>query len=220
MTTNITKTSLEVLRNKITSLEEFNFKKMITEVLLVLSLYLILFFIWWQFRYSIKMMANVGDLLNIVDFFGDIIDTPKEGIEQHKKQEELKSIISKGKLGDKWTHERVDKASDEVINKANAEYKQRELNQKGEKTGKALGKHVINLYSTGISRMVMIRDVYKLQQDNEDDPIIKDQMANLGCLLLRTFGRILAPVLVLAHAMNNLDPGDERGHENEGCESD
>ena len=33
-----------------------------------------------------------------------------------------------------------------------AEYKQRELNKKDEKTGKALGKHVINLYSTGISR--------------------------------------------------------------------
>ena len=28
---------------------------------------------------------------------------------------------------------------------------QRELDEKGEKTGKALGKHVINLYSTGIS---------------------------------------------------------------------
>ena len=137
MTTNITKTSVEVLQNKITSLEDFNFKKMITEVLLVLPLYLILFFIWWQFRYSIKMMANVGDLLNNVDFFGDIVDTPKEGIEQHKKQEELKSIISKGRLGHKWTHERVDKASDEVINKANAEYKQCELNEKGEKNWKS-----------------------------------------------------------------------------------
>ena len=220
MTTNITKTSVEVLQNKITSLEDFNFKKMITEVLLVLPLYLILFFIWWQFRYSIKMMANVGDLLNNVDFFGDIVDTPKEGIEQHKKQEELKSIISKGRLGHKWTHERVDKASDEVINKANAEYKQCELTKEVKKTGKALGKHVINLYSTGISRMVKIRDVYKLEQDIEDDPIIKDQMANLGCLLLCTFGRLLAPVLVLAHAINNLDPGNEQGHENEGCESD
>ena len=88
------------------------------------------------------------------------------------------------------------------------------------KTGKALGKHVINLYSTGISRMVKIRDVYKLEQDIEDDPIIKDQMANLGCLLLCTFGRLLAPVLVLGHAINNLDPGNEQGHENEGCESD
>ena len=33
----------------------------------------------------------------------------------------------------------------------NVEYIQRELNEKGEKTGKALGKHVINLYSTDIS---------------------------------------------------------------------
>ena len=90
-------------------------------------------------------MTSVGDILNDDEFFGDVVDTPKEGTEQHKKREELKSIIDKGKLGHKWTHERVDKASDEVINKTYAEYKQRELNEKGEKTGKTLGKHVINL---------------------------------------------------------------------------
>ena len=53
----------------------------------------------------------------------------------------------------------MDKASDETINKTHDEYKQRELNKKGGKTGKALGKHFINLYSTGISRVVKIRDV-------------------------------------------------------------
>ena len=53
----------------------------------------------------------------------------------------------------------VDKASDEIINKTYAEYKQRELNEKSESAGKALGKHVINLYSAGISRMVKTRDV-------------------------------------------------------------
>ena len=31
-----------------------------------------------------------------------------------KKREEIKSIIDKGKLGHKWTHKRVDKASEEV----------------------------------------------------------------------------------------------------------
>ena len=36
----------------------------------------------------------------------------------------------------------------------NEEHKQREPNEKGEKTVKALGKHVIYLYSTGISRVV------------------------------------------------------------------
>ena len=88
------------------------------------------------------------------------------------------------------------------------------------KTEKALGKHVINLYSTGISGMVKIKDVHKLQQDIENDPIIKVQMASLGCLLVCTFGSLLAPVLVLAHAINNLDLGDEQGHENEGYKID
>ena len=106
------------------------------------------------------------------------------------------------------------------MNKAYAEYKQREINEKGEKIGKALGKHVINLYSTSISWMVKIRDVHRLQQDIENDPIIKDQMASLGCLLVCIFGSLLAPVLVLAHTINNLDLGDEQGHENEGYESD
>ena len=110
-------------------------------------------------------MADVGDILNDDEFFGDVVDTPKEGIEQHKKRECLKSVIDKGKahlLGHKWTHGRVDKASDEVINKTLIN-KQRELNEKGEKTGKALGKHVINFYSTGISRVVKKRDLQKLQ---------------------------------------------------------
>ena len=100
-------------------------------------------------------MASVVNILNSDDFFGDIVDTPKEGIEQHKKQECLKSVKDKGKvhfLRHQWTHERVDKASDETINKMYTKYKQHELNEKGENTGKALSKHVINLYSNRISR--------------------------------------------------------------------
>ena len=110
------------------------------------------------------MMTDVENILNDVEFFADAVDTPKEGVEQHRKRECLKRAISKGKvLGGKkqWTHE----ASDETINKTYAEYKQRKLNEKGEKTGKALGKHVVHLYSTGISQVVKIRDVKKLQQD-------------------------------------------------------
>ena len=109
-------------------------------------------------------MADVENILNDDEFFGDVVDTPKEGIEQHKKRECLKSVIDKGKahlLGHKWTHGRVDKDSDEIINKTYAEYKQHELTEKGEKTGKALGKHVLNLYSTGISRWLKIKDATK-----------------------------------------------------------
>ena len=68
--------------------------------------------------------------------------------------------------------------------------------------------------------MVKIRDVKKLQQHIENDLIIKDQMANLGCLLVCTFGNFIAPVLVAAHTLYNLDLGDEQGHEKEGYESD
>ena len=65
--------------------------------------------------------------------------------------------------------------------------------------------------------MLKIRDVKKLQQDIEDDPIIKDQMAGLGCLFVCTFGNFLAPVLIAVHTANNLDLGD--GPEDEGYES-
>ena len=61
-------------------------------------------------------MADVRDTLINDDFFGNVADTPKEGIEQHKKREELTSVIDKGKvhlLGDKWTYRR----KDETINK-------------------------------------------------------------------------------------------------------
>ena len=164
-------------------------------------------------------MADVGDILNDNEFFDDVVDTPKEGIEWHKKREYLKSVIDKGKahlLGHKCTHGRVEKASHEVIKKTYAEYKQRELNEKGENTENALGKHVINLYSTGIFWMIKIRDAHKLRQDIENDPIIKDQMAGLGCLLVCTFGNLLTPVLMIVHTINNLDLGNE----NEGYESD
>ena len=43
-------------------------------------------------------MADVGDILIDNDFFGDVVDPPKEYIEQHKKRESLKDVISLGKV--------------------------------------------------------------------------------------------------------------------------
>ena len=37
-------------------------------------------------------MADVENMLNNDDFFGDTADTPKEGIEQHRKRECLKLV--------------------------------------------------------------------------------------------------------------------------------
>ena len=122
-------------------------------------------------------MTDVENILNDDEFFADTVDTLKEGVDQHRKREFLKRAVSKGKvLGGKkqWTHEKVDKPSDGTINKTYADNRQCELNEKWEKTGKTLGKHVISLYSTDISQVVKIRDVKKLQQDIENDRIIKD----------------------------------------------
>ena len=47
---------------------------------------------------------------------------------------------------------------------------------------------------------------------------MKDEMANLGCPLVCTFGNFLAPVLVAAHTVNNLDLNVEL--ENDGYGSD
>ena len=32
-------------------------------------------------------MTHVGDILNDDEVFGDVVDTPKEGMEQHRKRE-------------------------------------------------------------------------------------------------------------------------------------
>ena len=40
-------------------------------------------------------MADVGDILNDDEFFGDVVDTPNEGIEQHKKRECFKSAMTR-----------------------------------------------------------------------------------------------------------------------------
>ena len=45
-------------------------------------------------------MTDGESILNDDEFFGDINDTPKEDIEQHKKRECLRSAISKGKVLD------------------------------------------------------------------------------------------------------------------------
>ena len=94
------------------------------------------------------------------------------------------------------------------------------VNEKGEKTGKVLGKYVIRLYSTGISQMVKTRNLIKIQQDIGNDLVIKNQMANLGCLLVCTFGNFFAPIFVAAHTVNNLDIGNEQDFKNEGYKSD
>ena len=68
------------------------------KVLLLASIlppYLLLFAIWWQFLYVIKMKAYVENILNDNDFLADTVEIPKEGVEQHRNGGYLKGTISK-----------------------------------------------------------------------------------------------------------------------------
>ena len=47
----------------------------------------------------------------------------------------------------------------------------------------------------------------------ENDSIIKDQIANLGCLFVCTFGNYLEPVLIAVHTASNVHFGDGIGDE-------
>ena len=51
----------------------------------MLPLYRTMFFVLWRFRRLIWIMAVVETILNNYHFFDDIVDIPKEGIEQHRK---------------------------------------------------------------------------------------------------------------------------------------
>ena len=55
-------------------------KKITTEVLLILPLYLILFVIWWRFRHLINIMADVENILNEDDFFEMLLIHKKKAL--------------------------------------------------------------------------------------------------------------------------------------------
>ena len=67
--------------------------------------------------------------------------------------------------------------------------------------------------------MVKIKDVTTLQEDTENHPIIRDQMAKLNGLLMYTFCSFLAPVLDVAHTINNLDLGNDKWFQDEDYKS-
>ncbi|XP_057295684.1 uncharacterized protein LOC130624132 [Hydractinia symbiolongicarpus] len=107
--------------------------------------------------------------------------------------------ISRGQkhlLPKKCTETFVDKAQPEVIEKC-------ELRKKGEKTAKALSSQAISMYAKVLGRVVQFDSAEALSKDTEEDPIIKDFMADLGLLVYSAFGKFLAPLLVAAHTMNH-----------------
>ena len=124
------------------------------------------------------------------------------------KRDFLIQIINQGKANKlpgktPWTVKRLQNASDSDVEKLYHEYHQADAKHKAETTGKALSSHVVNLYSKSVSRVLIIDDVEQLRKDINSDPIIKESMAEIGALLVGTFGRWLWPILITAHTANH-----------------
>ena len=54
----------------------------------------------------------------------------------------------------KWSSETIDRKTDKEVEKLYNIYIQRQTQVKGEMTGKAMGRHFINLYSNGVSKVL------------------------------------------------------------------
>ena len=159
-------------------------------------------------------MSSLDNLLSTLtddEGFDDVVDTPKEGVEQRKKREALKDVIDHGKAhflpGKKgeWSTENINKKNDEEVDKLYNIYMQRQVQAKGEMTARAMGSHMVNLYSNGVNKVLKIDDIEQLKQDIEQDPIIKDSMADIGILMVTTFGKWLLPILVACHTANHTE---------------
>ena len=82
---------------------------------------------------------------------------------------------------------------------------QQQTELKGEKTGRAMGRYLINLYSNGVCKVLKVDDIEQLRKDIDEDPIIKDSMADISASMVTTFRKWLSPVLVACHTANHIE---------------
>ena len=188
---------------------------MLIEILLLfisITPFLFLFMFFKYFRCIINVIMDIENMFDLMEAIPnetvDVVDTPVEPDEQSNNRQKLIDLINQGKahlLHGKtpWTIKRISKTPETVINKIYIDYEQREIRQKAVKTGQALGIHITKLYSNGVSKVLNLDSVENLRKDIENDPIIKDSMADIGALMVGTFGRLLAPILVACHTANH-----------------
>ena len=90
---------------------------MFLEVLLALPLYIFIFYVFIRYKYIIKAMTSLDNLLSNLD----VVDTPKEEVEQQR--ETIKDVIEHGKTKllpgkkGKWSSDEIDKKTDEEVEK-------------------------------------------------------------------------------------------------------
>ena len=133
---------------------------MFIEILLVLPLYVIIFAIIYKFLHIINMMTDANDM------FSDLIsETPEVDIACGSAMSKREFLMEKVKNGEQisnsktlWTKERLQKASDKVIDKLYDKYQNPEPmkvnKQEALKLGKCVCPVVIELYVEGLKNIL------------------------------------------------------------------
>jgi len=175
---------------------------MLVEILLVFPIYVVFFVIFWKFSHIIKAMDELENIF-------DVVDTPQEAMDQSKRREFLHNLIESGqKIPGKtpWTRERLQKASDKVIDKLYAKVNE-------PKKSKDL-----------MSRVAGVDDVQAMMKDINGNFLIKNRatemmgkfaptinlasntpMEILGSRIYASYGSYLAPVSLFCTVFNHLD---------------
>ena len=170
---------------------------MIIEAFLVLPIYVLVFAIFHRFRYVIKVMAELNNI------FSNILEeTPCDLSKREFFLEKIKNGESISNSKTPWTVERLEKASDKVLDKLYEKY----LNPSPVKVNKQealdLGKTVcpvvIEMYAEGLKSIVdqfpYIRGKYtinveKLKANISENKIFCDNLAiKIGSKMIEQMG--------------------------------
>ena len=163
-------------------------------------------------KHIIYMMASEQDALNEVMQILEAEPAPDSlglasfapGNDIPAKREKLAVLVSTGKakevVGVQLTHEQVKRLSDKEVEK----FHKRQEAYIGSKTTESLIDSLIVLFSKGVSMVVKIDDVDKLQQDLKNDYIINHELSSLAGGVALRCGRLL--VITVKHMQLEKEP--------------
>ena len=178
---------------------------MITEVILVLPIYILIFLTIYRFRHIIKAMTDIDNI--IFDSFSDSLeqeDTARDSTINKRKflAEKIKNgePISNSKTP--WTLERLEKASNKMIDKLYEKYQNPppvKINkQEALEKGKTVCPVVIEMYAEGLKTLVdqmpyfkgrYIINVEKLKRNISTNKLFCDNLAiKIGSKMIEQMG--------------------------------
>ena len=194
--------------------------KMIKEAIFVLPIYIAIFVIYFRFKPLIKRMAEANDILS--DLLSDTSETNRVADCASKREfllEKLKNGEQISNSKTPWTVERLEKASDKVIEKLYDKYQNPlpvKINkQEALEMGKTVCPVVIEMYAEGLENIIdhfpYISEKYtinveKLKRNISTNKLFCDNLAiKIGSKMIEKMGENSAMRIGVSLAVMTLD---------------